>query len=415
MTIRSVLVLGDSPHASGLIDHIDRDPLSRIQPDTAELPDLVILAGPGEDHLAVALSLLESQRPLVIVVGPHLDTAVVHRIALVAADTNSQVRCWLPALAGHPRSEDPPGETAPIRIDRADNRPPESLLFSDLALLGRLAGRFDQVTATLATTATVTLSADNGTTATWTHRTTSDSPTASLHQGDTPLELTSQATADPVTETEWSRITTGSTHLELDELVDLVETFAAILESARRRRAIDLHHEPTSERTVFKSQMAAVGCLLLLLTLLGLVILLVLGAVLDPTGTRGGRADQVGFLLKDDAFQPDSSDLSQDGAQQLKQIAGRIHHVRVPIVVAATSNTPLDDDRRSEIEKQLDQQGIQVTPGRIVIDTPPAAWMQTLLGIARVAWIAPLILFLVLQGLILATRGKPGPGTARVD
>ena len=39
MTIRSVLVLGDSPHASGLIDHIDRDPLSRIQPDTAELPD----------------------------------------------------------------------------------------------------------------------------------------------------------------------------------------------------------------------------------------------------------------------------------------------------------------------------------------------------------------------------------------
>ena len=87
----------------------------------------------------------------------------------------------------------------------------------------------------------------------------------------------------------------------------------------------------------------------------------------------------------------------------------------MPIVVAATSNTAVDEDRRSEIEKQLDQQGIRVTPGRIVIDTPPAAWMQTLLGIARIAWIAPLVLFLVLQGLILATRGKPGPGTARVD
>ena len=181
MTIRSVLVLGDSPHASGLIEHIARDPLSRIQPDTTELPDQVILAGPGEDHLAVALSLLESQRPLIIVVGPHLDTAVVHRIALVAADTNSQVRCWLPDLAGHPRSEDPPGKTSPIRIDRADNRPAESLLFSDLALLGRLAGRFDQVTATLAATATVTLSAENGTPATWTpprrpHRCTGATP-----------------------------------------------------------------------------------------------------------------------------------------------------------------------------------------------------------------------------------------------
>ena len=415
MTIRSVLVLGDSPHASGLLDRIGRDPLSRIQTDTGELPDLVILAGPGEDHLAVALSLLESQRPLVIVVGPHLDTAVVHRIALVAADTNAQVRCWLPAIAGHPRSEDPPGETSPIRIDRADNRPAEPLLFSDLALLGRLAGRFDQVTATLAATATVTLGADNGTTATWTHRTTSDSPTASLHRGDTPLELTGLSTADPVTQNEWTRIATGSTHLELDELVDLVETFAAILESARRRRAIDLHHEPTSERTVFKSQMAAVGCLLLLLTLLGLVVLLVLGAVLDPTGTRGGRAEQVGFLLKDDAFQSGSRDLSQDGARQLKQIAGRIRHVRVPIVVATTSNAALDEGRRSEIQSQLDQQGIQVTPGRIVIDTPPAAWMQTLLGIARIAWIAPLVVFLVLQGLILATRGKPGPGTTRVD
>ena len=120
-------------------------------------------------------------------------------------------------------------------------------------------------------------------------------------------------------------------------------------------------------------------------------------------------------MLKDDAFQSGSRDLSQDGARQLKQIAGRIRHVRVPIVVATTANAALDEGRRSEIQSQLDQQGIQVTPGRIVIDTPPAAWMQTLLGIARIAWIAPLVVFLVLQGLILATRGKPGPGTTRVD
>lgn len=409
MTVRNVLVLGNSPHAAGLLEELDRDPSSQVCPDGSELPDLVILAGAEEEHLAMALSLLESDRPLVLVAGPHLGPAVVHRLSLVAADTGSPVRCWMPSVEGLQPVDEPAGPVYSLRLDRADNRPIETLLFDDLARIGRLAGRFNQVTATLGAAATVTLNADDGTTATWTLRPTDGPANAEFLLGDTPLELDKKTPPDPAI--GWTEIATGMSHLELDELVDVIETFTAIQESSRRRRAIELHHEPASERTVFKSQMTAAGCLLLLLTLMGLVALLVLGAVLDPTNTRGGRADRVGFLLAEDDFQTGTASLSNSGNQHLDGIAGRVEHVGIPIVVATTPDPTLDRNRRDEVEAQLGRRGIRVARGRIVIDTRPAAWTEALMKIARIAWIAPLVLFLVLQGLILATRTKPSSRT----
>ena len=98
MSVRNVLVLGDSPHAAGLLEQLDQDPGSQRQPDASELPDVTILAGSGEGDLAVAMSLLESDRPLIVVAGPHLAAAAVHRLALVASDARVTIRCWLPAV-----------------------------------------------------------------------------------------------------------------------------------------------------------------------------------------------------------------------------------------------------------------------------------------------------------------------------
>lgn len=404
MSVRKVLVLGDSPHAAELLEQLDRDPDSQRQSASSELPDLAILAGAEEADLAVAMSLLESDRPLVVVAGPHLAAAAVHRLALVATDARVAIRCWLPAIRELTPLVETPGPPPPLRVDRADNRPAEELLFDDLARLGRLAGRFDQVNATLGPSATVRLESDRGPDATWTLRPTSGPAEVTVLVGDTPLEPQRPVNDETETGGEWLEVADGASHLELEELVDVVETFAAIRESARRRRAIDLHHEPTSERTVFKSQMAAVGCLLLLLTLLGLVVLLILGAALDPTATRAGRAARVGFLLEDGDFHADAATLSAAGTDHLERIAGRIEHVRVPIVVAATGNAGLDNDRRTVVENQLNRRDVRVPQGRIITDKPPAQWAQTLLQLARIAWLAPLVLFLVLQGLILATR-----------
>ena len=404
MTVRNVLVLGDSPHAAGLLEQLDLDPDSQRQRETSELPDLTILAGSEEADLAVAMSLLESDRPLIVVAGPHLAAAAVHRLALVASDVRATIRCWLPAVRELTPLENTHAPAPPLRVDRADNRPAEELLFDDLARLGRLAGRFDQVNATLGPSGTVRLESDSGPDATWTLRPTNGPAEVALLVGDSPLELQRSERDNPETTSEWLEVADGASHLKLEELVDVVETFAAIQESARRRRAIDLHHEPTSERTVFKSQMAAVGCLLLLLTLLGLVVLLILGAALDPTSTRGGRAARVGFLLENDDFLDDTATLSDDGTDHLERIAGRIEHVRVPIVVAATGNSDLDNGRRAVVEDELDRRSVHVPEGRVITDKPPAKWAQTLLQFARIAWIVPLVVFLVLQGLILATR-----------
>jgi hypothetical protein len=406
-------VLGQSQQDHSLLELLRQDPNTHIQQHDSPLPDLVVLAGASEDDLAVALSMLESHRPLLVVAGEHLGSAVVHRLALVANDSHAHVGCWLPAveqldpLDTRDQVQSPPHH---LKLDRADNRPLEELLFFDLARLHRLAGPFHQVTATFNATnnaantaantaANITFKSDNGTIATWTLRPTKSPPSAQLLVDDAQLELNPDNSINSL-----DHYPTG--HLELEELVDIVETFAAIQESARRRRAIDLHHEPTSERTVFKSQMAAVGCLLLLLTLVGLVAMLVLGTVLDPTGTRSGRADRVGFLLVEDDFQLRSPELSPGGQQQLDQIAGRIGHVQIPVVVAETNNSNLDQQRRNQVVAQLEQRDIQVARGRVVIDSPPAKWIRTLLQIARIAWLAPLVLFLALQALILATRNK---------
>jgi hypothetical protein len=58
------------------------------------------------------------------------------------------------------------------------------------------------------------------------------------------------------------------------ELVDAVER------SIRRRRTIDVYFETPSERGIFKTQMTAVGCSLLVLTLLAVVIYLGAAAAL---------------------------------------------------------------------------------------------------------------------------------------
>ncbi len=402
MSIRQVLVLGHSPHADDLIAQIETDRHAntlRGADSGSAPPDLVVLAGTAESDLAIALRLLESGTPVLLVAGPQLTPATVHRLALVARDAGPTVTCWLPAVDGL-EPLDQATEPAPgLRIDRTDNRPAHSMLFDDLAQAIKLVGPFDQVNATLAPQATVTLQSRRGSAATWTLRPALAEPGHTIEVGNQPIPLSENPSA-------WQPAAEGIGHLTLEELIEVVETMAAIEESARRRRTIDLHHEPTTERTVFKSQMAAVGCLLLMLTLVGLVAQLLLGALFDPTATRAGRADRVGFLLGPDDFLPSSEQLSQDGINQLEQIAGRIEFVQVPVVIAASNDKHLDHQRMASVRQALQQQNRVVAENRIVIDPAPPAWTDNLLRIARMAWIAPLVLFLVLQALILATRGR---------
>ena len=91
--------------------------------------------------------------------------------------------------------------------------------------------------------------------------------------GDELLRQFEQAAGGAAFRPDWSDLTRAF------EIVD------ASHRSVRRRRTIDLHFEETSERNQFKSHMAALGCGLLMLTLLGVVVLLIAGAVfIIPAG-----------------------------------------------------------------------------------------------------------------------------------
>jgi len=71
---------------------------------------------------------------------------------------------------------------------------------------------------------------------------------------------------------EWPRV------LRAAEVVDAAQR------SLLRRRTIDLHHEPLSERAIFKSQMAALGCSVLMLTLVLMLGFLAVGSVVPLDG-----------------------------------------------------------------------------------------------------------------------------------
>jgi hypothetical protein len=73
--------------------------------------------------------------------------------------------------------------------------------------------------------------------------------------------------------------------MEWPELVKAFETVDATHRSVARRRTIDLHFEPMSERAIFKTQMTAIGCSVLIATfLLVLVYLAIASTVPLPHG-----------------------------------------------------------------------------------------------------------------------------------
>ncbi|HEY3968099.1 MAG TPA: hypothetical protein VGM05_26285 [Planctomycetaceae bacterium] len=203
-----------------------------------------------------------------------------------------------------------------------------SAILIDADLLRALFGSYDQVTASRSgdpsdgfSLATVTLAGDEAPQAVWTAVGTAamagwkltlfgESGTAlleSVSQTDEingrPLRLTvtradqpavvSEATADSgvwlleqfIAEANRQSKTVdspeeGPSHL-WDELACAVELVDAVERSVRRRRTIDVYFETPSERGLFKTQMTAVGCSLLMLTLVAIVMYLVFEASID--------------------------------------------------------------------------------------------------------------------------------------
>jgi predicted dehydrogenase len=91
-------------------------------------------------------------------------------------------------------------------------------------------------------------------------------------------QFSAAAARPPMADSEVANSEAPPRHSFWDELARDVELVDAVERSVRRRRTIDVFFDTPSERGIFKTQMTAVGCCLLVLTPAAIVIYLALAA-----------------------------------------------------------------------------------------------------------------------------------------
>ena len=311
--------------------------------------DAVIVAGAADEVPVAARQFATSERPLIVLPDMEAGSVFTYELSLIRDETGVKL---IPAFAArsHPAviefqrrlDNGSVGKPLQIRFDRIVEQSatdglavfsvPEidARLLPDADLMRLLGGDYNQVTALRtgrtdvgAATATITLAGDNVPEAVWTLNSgTHDnwSVTVIGEQGSSTLSgggLGSLRIDDEqieCTETQLGSALLADLNAALDErqsadeqstsltasLTDLTRAFEIVdgsHESIRRRRTIDLYFETTSERNLFKTQMAAMGCLVLTWTLFGMVGFLIAGTLISgPTGDSPGSPDSTAEL-----------------------------------------------------------------------------------------------------------------------
>lgn len=209
-----------------------------------------------------------------------------------------------------------PSTTGPIPQTVVD-----AALLPDLDLLRWLSGDYDQITALRTGAAsetvlmqTVTLAGRGLPEATWHIQSTSGAEVSRLtvhaERGRAVVERDPVSNEWVLTESsgatvignrvaaarelldEFEASLTGNTSsVEWPELVKVFETLDATQRSVKRRRTIELHFEPMSERATFKTQMTAMGCGVLVATLLLTLVYLAIASLVPQTPKPGELPD----------------------------------------------------------------------------------------------------------------------------
>ena len=414
--------------------------------------DRLIFAGRDAALLEGARQLAADGQSLVLIPHAAQGSAFVYSLSLVH-DDNQVPLIPLPTLASTPLVDElcqkiqarELGEVMLLRLERQvkpaghlfTRAEVDAALLVDVSLLRRIGGSYDRVTAVHAggdpqaiSQATVTLAGANAAEASWICRPGADSWRLTVSGSEAEARLTfdlssssgrleiQPASDQPVSESTTDRKAIGQAHLakatrentsseDWPEMTRSFETVEATHTSLRRRRTIDLYFETTSERSIFKSQMTAMGCGLLLLTLFGLVAFLLLGAFLDSRTVLQRNAEAGGRIVHEDEFAVGTAILNAGGRQHVDELARKLERKSETVLVMPTEADDPGDlaARRVEavIQALLERDRPEALQLVSLADVPNP-WVQGLLKVLRVAWIAPLVLFLAMQTLLFITR-----------
>jgi hypothetical protein len=280
----------------------------------------VMIAGVSDERLAALRQLAEQERPLWIWPDARHGLPFAYELALIEDEQTATlmgvwphrrdpVVCRLAAL----READESVAIEHFEFSRmiggdqlGDTETAGALeewLLPDLDLLRWLGAAASRVTSlqTLSGAGprpwkqSVLLAADTGPGAHWAGEIVSGSETSARLQvrlRDGPLVVTQQGTGPWRVEADPQGLLAGpgatgpdpQAGVPWSEVVRVFEWFDACDHSLARRRTIELHSEPVSERTVFKTQMTALGCAVLLGTLLLMLVYLAIGATVPLPG-----------------------------------------------------------------------------------------------------------------------------------
>jgi predicted dehydrogenase len=191
------------------------------------------------------------------------------------------------------------------------------------------------------------------------------------------------------------------------DLTCVFELVEATHQSIRRRRTIDLHFEIPSERSLFKTQMTAIGCGLLGVTFFAVLVVLTIGTLLDPRGNVEFTAGSADTIVFQDHFSGKSATLTAEGSQHLEKIGGQMSKGTFQILIEQCENNSdpeLDQLRRKAVVDVLSKKGARDAEKRTVVFPLRGKWFSLLMRIARILVFLPLAVFLLLQLLLFVAR-----------
>ncbi len=407
----------------------------------------ILVCGSAEKIGVSARQLASAGRPLVVFPQGGWDTELIYELSLSRDDNGVRlipICQWLlhPVLQNFRRDADSAGDAAEIvhlkweweiETQPGEEFPPERVsdyLLPDVGLLRWLGGEYHQVTAINSSTltggiamATVTLTGENLPDAVWSLRpvngpshwqlaitqrsgTTTfqgsaadgnvvqagSEDAAPFDAGTAILRFMEQSLSSPHARPDWTDLTRD------------FEVLDAVRRSLARRRTIDLHFETTSERSLFKTQMTAIGCGTLLLTMFAVIVLLFLGSVLDARSSVEIAAHKADTIFYQSEFEPEKPELTAKGKEHWDRVEAEREDPAIPILVEQTGGKKLPGERWNYLVGLLKKEGVANAKQRVEVRSLKGPWFETLMKIARILVFLPLFLFLGMQMLLLITR-----------
>lgn len=392
--------------------------------------EAVLVAGDSEDVQIAAKQLASAGKPLLIVPRVSFGAACAYELSLIRDDSQVKLMPTFeqrldPELAALSQRliQREAGVVRRLQVDREwpsaaglteAEIAAESL--GDIDLLQWLGGRYDQVTAQRSgqteqgcSQATLMLAGAGLPDATWSAR---RGPmnvwrlTIETESGPITIERT-ECPKSPAAMIAAFVASDFGPAADWSDAVRVFDVLDAAKRSLRRRRTIDLHFETLSERQQFKTQMTAIGCGMLMLTLFLMLALLGLGALLESRDRAVRDAEAAGLLLKESDFEPLAAELTPAAKPQLDRMAERLKEEPKSAYLEPSSeplNSELDQRRRRKIADGLANLGVEAADHRTLLARARGTGWDTLMRVLRLAWLAPLMVFLVLQGLILVAK-----------